>query len=95
MSRKGNCWDNVSMEIFFHTLKMELVMRCDFKTRDQARASLFDYMEVFYNRQRHHSTIGYESPPPFETLTNAKFKVSTVSCVRSVSSPPFLRFHAR
>jgi putative transposase len=78
MSRKGNCWDNAPMESFFHTLKTELVMHCDFKTRDQARASLFDYMEVFYNRQRRHSTIGYEAPLPFETLTNAKFKVSTV-----------------
>lgn len=53
-------------------------MHCDFKTRDQARASLFEYMEVFYNRQRRHSTIGYEAPQPFETLTNAKSKVSTV-----------------
>ncbi|MGH8777608.1 IS3 family transposase [Paraburkholderia sp.] len=78
MSRKGNCWDNAPMESFFHTLKTELVMHCDFKTRDQARASLFEYMEVFYNRQRRHSTIGYEAPLPFETLTNAKFKVSTV-----------------
>ena len=51
-------------------------MHCDFKTRDQARASLFE--EVFYNRQRRHSTIGYEAPQPFETLTNAKSKVSTV-----------------
>jgi len=60
MSRKGNCWDNAPMESFFHTLKTELVMNCDYKTRDQARASLFDYMEVFYNRQRRHSTICYE-----------------------------------
>ena len=66
------------MESFFHTLKTELVMHCDFKTRDQERASLFDYMEVFYNRQRRHSTIGYEAPLPFEILTNAKFKLSTV-----------------
>ncbi|MFM0286410.1 IS3 family transposase [Paraburkholderia megapolitana] len=78
MSRKGNCWDNAPMESFFHTLKTKLVMHCDFKTRDQARASLFEYMEVFYNRQRRHSTIGYKAPLPFEILTNAKFKVSTV-----------------
>lgn len=78
MSRKGNCWDNAPMESFFHTLKTELVMHCDYKTREQARASLFEYMEVFYNRQRRHSTIGYEAPLPFETLTVAQVRVSTV-----------------
>jgi putative transposase len=70
MSRKGDCWDNAPMESFFHTLKTELVMHCDYKTRDQARASLFDYLEVFYNRQRRHSTINYESPLAFERRTN-------------------------
>jgi putative transposase len=70
MSRKGDCWDNAPMESFFHTLKTELVMHCDYKTRDQARASLFDYLEVFYNRQRRHSTINYESPLAFEARTN-------------------------
>ena len=69
MSRKGDCWDNAPMESFFHTLKTELVMHCDYKTRDQARASIFDYMEVFYNRQRRHSTIRYESPLAFEAST--------------------------
>jgi len=71
MSRKGDCWDNAPMESFFHTLKTELVMHCDYKTRDQARASLFEYMEVFYNRQRRHSTIRYEAPLAFESLTIA------------------------
>jgi putative transposase len=61
MSRKGDCWDNAPMESFFHTLKTELVMHCDYKTRDDARASLFDY-KVFYNRQRRHSSISYEAP---------------------------------
>jgi putative transposase len=70
MSRKGDCWDNAPMESFFHTLKTELVMHCDYKTRDQARASLFDYLEVFYNRQRRHSTIDYETPLAFERATN-------------------------
>jgi transposase InsO family protein len=70
MSRKGDCWDNAPMESFFHTLKTELVMHCDYKTRDQARASLFDYLEVFYNRQRRHSTINYQSPLTFEGRTN-------------------------
>lgn len=63
MSRKGDCWDNA--------LKTELVMHCDYKTRDQARASLFEYMEVFYNRQRRHSAIHYEAPLAFEASTNA------------------------
>ena len=71
MSRKGNCWDNAPMESFFHSLKTELVMHCDYKTRDQARASLFDYMEVFYNRQRRHSTINYVAPLAFEASTRA------------------------
>ena len=66
MSRKGDCWDNAPMESFFHTLKTELVMHCDYRTRDQARASLFNYMETFYNRQRRHSTINYEAPLEFE-----------------------------
>jgi transposase InsO family protein len=70
MSRKGDCWDNAPMESFFHTLKTELVMHCDYKTRDQARASLFDYLEVFYNRQRRHSTINYDTPLAFEGRTN-------------------------
>ncbi len=66
MSRKGNCWDNAPMESFFHTLKTELVMHCDYHTRIQARSSLFDYMEVFYNRERRHSSINYVSPLAFE-----------------------------
>jgi transposase InsO family protein len=66
MSRKGNCWDNAPMESFFHSLKTDLVMHCDYQTRDEARASLFEYMEVFYNRQRRHSTINYVAPLAFE-----------------------------
>ena len=72
MSRKGDCWDNAPMESLFHSLKTELVMHCDYKTRDEARASLFDYMEVFYNRQRRHSTIKYVAPLVFEASTTAK-----------------------
>jgi putative transposase len=68
MSRKGNCWDNAPMESFFHTLKTELVMHCDYQTRTQARSSLFDYMEVFYNRQRRHSSNHYQAPLAFERL---------------------------
>jgi putative transposase len=66
MSRKANCWDNAPMESFFHTLKTELVMHCEYQTRTQARASLFDYIEVFYNRQRRHSSIHYQAPLAFE-----------------------------
>ena len=66
------------MESFFHTLKTELVMHCDYKTRDQARASLFDYLEVFYNRQRRPSTINYETPLAFERRINSLKPVSTI-----------------
>jgi Integrase core domain len=58
--------DNAPIESFFHTLKTELVMHCDYHTRIQARSSLFDFMEVFYNRARRHSSINYESPLAFE-----------------------------
>jgi putative transposase len=66
MSRKGNCWDNAVVESFFSSLKQELVYRTDFATRQQARSALFEYIEVFYNRQRRHSTLGYVSPVDFE-----------------------------
>lgn len=68
MSRKGDCWDNAPMESFFHSLKTELVTHCNYRTRDQARASVFDYVEAFYNRQRRHSTINYEAPLVFEAM---------------------------
>jgi transposase InsO family protein len=66
MSRKGNCWDNVPMESFFHSLKTEWVGFEDYKTRSEARASLFDYIELFYNRKRRHSALKYRSPMAFE-----------------------------
>ncbi len=66
MSRKGNCWDNAPMESFFHTLKIELVYRRRYKTRAQARSDIFEYIEVFYNRFRLHSAIGYETPENYE-----------------------------
>jgi transposase InsO family protein len=66
MSRKGNCWDNAVAESFFSTLKMELVYRTSFATRQEARAAIFEYIEVFYNRQRRHSTLGYLSPVDYE-----------------------------
>jgi len=66
MSRKGNCWDNAPMESFFATLKAELVYRERFKTRQEAKTKIFEYIEVFYNRQRRHSTLGNSSPVDFE-----------------------------
>ena len=70
MSRKGNCYDNAAMESFWSTLKMELVYRQSFATRQQARQAIFEYIEVFYNRQRLHSALGYASPSAFENQTN-------------------------
>ena len=58
MSRRGNCWDNAPTESFFHTLKTEHVYHETFETREQARASVFEWIEVFYNRQRIHSSLG-------------------------------------
>ena len=66
MSRKGDCWDNAVSESFFSSLKSECIYRSHFATRDEARTEVFDYIEVFYNRQRRHSTIGQISPVEFE-----------------------------
>lgn len=67
MSRKGNCYDNATMESFWSTLKLELIYRGTFPTRAQARAKIFDYIEVFYNRTRAHSALDYKSPVDFES----------------------------
>lgn len=69
MSRKGNCYDNAVAETFFHTLKTELTKREKYKTREEARKSIFEYIEIFYNRKRLHSAIGYISPVEYENLT--------------------------
>jgi len=66
MSRKGNCWDNAVAESFFGALKSELVYRTSFVTRKEAEISIFDYIEIFYNRKRLHSALGYVSPSEFE-----------------------------
>jgi transposase InsO family protein len=68
MSRTGNCYDNAVMESFFGTLKTELVHHCSYPTRNQAKHDLFEYIEVFYNRERIHSTLGYLSPHDYEAL---------------------------
>jgi putative transposase len=71
MSKRGDCWDNAVAESFFHTLKTELIYHCDFETRAEARTSIFEYIEVFYNRQRLHSANGYEAPMVFEMMQKA------------------------
>ena len=67
-SRRGNCWDNAPMESFFASLKKELVYRESFATRASAERAVFEYVEVFYNRVRLHSALGYVSPAAFESL---------------------------
>jgi transposase InsO family protein len=70
MSRPGNCYDNAVVESFFGTLKTELVHRCRYRTRDEARASVFEWIECWYNRRRRHSSLGYLSPEAFEAQCN-------------------------
>ena len=69
MSRQGNCWDNACVESFFGTLKRELVYHRHYTTREDARQDIFEYIEVFYNRKRRHSTLGYDSPAEYEART--------------------------
>jgi transposase InsO family protein len=70
MSRKGNCWDNAPMESFFKTLKVELVYPTRYDTHAEAKRSIFDYIEIFYNRQRLHSALNYQTPEAFEANIN-------------------------
>ena len=76
MSNKGHCFDNAVVESFFHSLKTEHVHFCQFKTREEAMDSIFEYIEVFYNKKRSHSSLGYISPQEFET--NWNFRVLRV-----------------
>lgn len=71
MSRRGNCWDNAFAESFFRTLKVELVYLKKYATRAEAAAEIFEYIEVFYNRERLHSSIGYMTPIQCEQLAKA------------------------
>jgi len=80
MSGAGNCYDNAVMESFFHTLKTEHIYFESYKTREQAKQSIFEYVEVFYNRKRRHSTLGYLSPVVFENQWKGRVTVSD-SCV--------------
>ncbi|MET3763138.1 putative transposase [Sphingomonas sp. UYEF23] len=70
MSRSGNVWDNAAMESFFSSLKTERIARKTYRTRNQARQDVFDYIERFYNPTRRHSTLGYLSPMDFEKQAN-------------------------
>jgi len=72
MSRKGNCWDNAVMESFFARLKVELIYAEAYKTLPEVYSGLFDYIEVFYNRVRRHSSLGYVSPSQYEAYYYAK-----------------------
>jgi putative transposase len=69
MSRRGNCYDNAFVETFFRTLKVELIYRRRFKTRAEARMAIFEYIEVWYNNQRLHSSLGYQTPMSYEQQT--------------------------
>ena len=76
MSRKGNCWDNAVAESFFHTLKTELIYHQIFETKSQANQAIFEYIEVYYNRQRSHSANNYLSPVEFENIMLRKEAVA-------------------
>lgn len=75
MSRKGNCYDNAVMESFFHTLKTELIGFENFQTREEAKMKIFDYIEIYYNRQRIHSSIDYFTPVEYDNNLNSKLVV--------------------
>ena len=66
MSRKGDCWDNAPAESFFKTLKTEMVYHREFKSKKEAKLAIFEFIEVWYNRKRRHSSLGYFSPQAFE-----------------------------
>ena len=68
MSGKGNCWDNAVMESFYRTLKVELIYQTTYQTRRGAQRDIFEYIEIFYNRERFHSSLGYYSPEEYEML---------------------------
>jgi len=79
MSGTGNCYDNAAMESFFHTLKTEHIYFEQYATREEAKQSIFEYVEVFYNRQRLHSTLGYCSPTEYENKWYQQQEVSLLN----------------
>jgi len=72
MSGKGSCWDNAVMESFYRTLKVELIYQNNYQTRREAQRDIFEYIEIFYNRERLHSSLGYYSPEEYESLMLTK-----------------------
>ena len=66
MSKKGDCWDNAVAESFFATVELELIDGSEWKTRDEARRAIFEFIETWYNRERRHSTLGFRSPATYE-----------------------------
>ena len=80
MSGTSNCYDNAAMESFFHTLKTEHVYFERYQTLEQAKQSIFEYVEVFYNRQRRHSTLSYKTPLAFEE----NYRQQSAFCLQSV-----------
>jgi len=98
MSRRGNCYDNAVTESFFGTLKTELVHHEDYATWEVARQSLFEYIEVFYNRQRRHSSLGYKSPAEYEESLKSgaqAFRRTLADTALAESSAPEHRDRAR
>jgi transposase InsO family protein len=77
MSRKGNCWDNAVMESFFGRMKVELIYAENYKTVEDTQAGIFEYIEMFYNRQRRHSSLGYMCPDEYGNQYN-QLNVSTI-----------------
>lgn len=71
ISRKGDCWDNAVVESFFETLKRELVDGCVYRSHEEARKAIFEYVEVYYNRKRRHSSLGYLTPLEAECQATA------------------------
>jgi transposase InsO family protein len=84
MSRKGNCWDNAPSEAFFSSLKNELMDGKAFPIRQAAQAAIFEYMEVFYNRQRLHSSLGYMTPVEYEQAVSGKLPMGSLAEKRAM-----------
>jgi putative transposase len=80
MNGVGTWYDNAPMESFFGTLKSELIYRCAYRTRNEARTSVFSYIEAFYNRQRRHSALNYLSPEAYEQLYYQQLELGLTSC---------------
>lgn len=81
MSRKGNCWDNAPMESFFKTMKVEMIYERTFASKEEAMQAIFEYIEIFYNRQRIHSALKYQTPDAFEAIINRNSSLNHESTV--------------